>query len=412
MCAVSESLAESPSRLSPADYALAGCLTAVCIGLSIWLLAPGGWPETVIPSLPIRAGLVALMAIMIGGFIQKRLSAAAEWAMGTSHLTSPAEFQATGVGPLPADTSAKSLYLDLVKRTVTNLIYEDRPTIFYDHNLDPVVADRYRLERRILGEDCPLEAHTMVGLHRLNNLQACVEKLLAERIPGDLLEAGVFRGGASIFLRALLKAHHCTDRQVFACDTFRVLQATKPSLVLDFILSSALACISWIPSPALHRAVVIGLHRRIKPEMRSFPLFEDPSPALIKLVLFQMRYARGPVINATKDQTGVEAVRSHFAAYGLLDDQVQFLEGFFSDTLPTAPVDQLALIRLDGDLYESTMDILNPLYPKLSKGGYCIVDDYHAFPDCRRAVDEYRAKHGITEELIPIDHIAVYWRKS
>jgi Macrocin-O-methyltransferase (TylF) len=269
------------------------------------------------------------MAIIIGGFIQKRLSAAAEWAMGTSHLTSPAEFQAAGVGPLPADMSATSLYLDLVKRTVTNLIYEDRPTIFYDHNLDPVVADRYRLERRILGEDTPLEAHTMVGVQRLNNLQACVEKLLAERIPGDLLEAGVFRGGASIFLRALLKVNHCTDRQVFACDTFRVLQARKPSPVLDFILSSALTFISWIPSPALHRAVVIGLHRRIKPELRNLPLLEDPSPALIKLVLFQLRYyARGPVINTTKDQTGVEAVRSHFAAYGLLDDQVKFLEGF------------------------------------------------------------------------------------
>ncbi|HET6426520.1 MAG TPA: TylF/MycF/NovP-related O-methyltransferase, partial [Planctomycetaceae bacterium] len=96
---------------------------------------------------------------------------------------------------------------------------------------------------------------------------------------------------------------------------------------------------------------------------------------------------------------------------GLLDEQVMFLEGFFSDTLPTAPLTNLALIRLDGDLYESTRDSLVPLYPKLSDGGFCIIDDYYAFTDCQRAVDEYRTAHGITAELVRIDKMAVYWRK-
>jgi hypothetical protein len=101
-----------------------------------------------------------------------------------------------------------------------------------------------------------------------------------------------------------------------------------------------------------------------------------------------------------------------FEAYGLLDDQVKFLKGWFKDTLETAPIEKLALLRLDGDLYESTMDALNPLYSKVSPGGFIIVDDYFSCPPCGRAIDEFRAKHDISDELIRIDDHSVYWRKS
>lgn len=63
-------------------------------------------------------------------------------------------------------------------------------------------------------------------------------------------------------------------------------------------------------------------------------------------------------------------------------------------------------------MYESTHDILDNLYPKLSHGGYCIIDDY-ALPGCKKAVDDYRKKHNILEELIQIDERkAVYWKKE
>ncbi len=73
----------------------------------------------------------------------------------------------------------------------------------------------------------------------------------------------------------------------------------------------------------------------------------------------------------------------------MLGDNVQFIKGWFKDTLPDAPINQIAVARLDGDLYASTMDALSNLYGKLSIGGYLIVDDY-ALVECRQAVDDFR----------------------
>ena len=106
-----------------------------------------------------------------------------------------------------------------------------------------------------------------------------------------------------------------------------------------------------------------------------------------------------------------EQVAANFKKYGLLDDQVVFLKGWFKDTLPTAPIQQLAVMRLDGDMYESTMDALNALYSKLSKGGFCIIDDYF-LPGCRQAVEDFRAREKITSPLIEIDRVARFWRKE
>ena len=115
-------------------------------------------------------------------------------------------------------------------------------------------------------------------------------------------------------------------------------------------------------------------------------------------------------------EPGLAAVKSHFARFGLLDDQVVFLQGFFSKTLtpgpdqhPDAP-EQVAVLRCDGDTYESTIDALQSCYPKLQPGGFCIIDDYYSFVDCARAVDEYRAKHGITAEMHRIDNMSLYWK--
>ncbi len=107
----------------------------------------------------------------------------------------------------------------------------------------------------------------------------------------------------------------------------------------------------------------------------------------------------------------MEQVQSNFRAYDLLDDQVVFLKGWFKDTLPTAPIEKLAILRLDGDMYESTMDGLNNLYDKLSPGGFCIVDDY-GLPGCKLAIDDYRKEHGITDVMIQVDWTGWYWRKS
>jgi hypothetical protein len=85
---------------------------------------------------------------------------------------------------------------------------------------------------------------------------------------------------------------------------------------------------------------------------------------------------------------------------------------WFRDTLPTAPVDRLAVARLDGDPHESTTDALVALDPKLSVGGYLIVDDYVAIPACRQAVEDYRRRHAVTEPLVEIDWTGVFWRRE
>jgi O-methyltransferase len=165
----------------------------------------------------------------------------------------------------------------------------------------------------------------------------------------------VWRGGATIFMRGYLAAHGITDRTVWVADSFAGLP--PPTLAQDagHDYSAAVA-----PILAISREEVEGLFRR----------------------------------------------------YDLLDRQVKFLQGWFKDTLPTAPIDRLAVLRLDGDLYESTMDALNALYAKVSAGGFVIVDDYHDIDPCKQAVDEFRARYGVTDPITDIDWSGVYWRKG
>ena len=249
----------------------------------------------------------------------------------------------------PVDTSTAQpakLYLDMMKRTLSNIIYGDG---------DMARGQRFDLGKRAVGIDWPEQAHTMIGLARLENIQRCVEDVLARGVRGHLIETGVWRGGATIFMRAILAAYGVRDRKVFVADSFEGLPP---------------------PNAALYPADAGDKHH------------EQAALAI-----------------------SLEQVRRHFELYGLLDDQVHFLKGWFKDTLPTAPIDELAVARLDGDMYESTMDGLNALYGKLSSGGYLIVDDYGAVPACKRAVEDFRLKHGISEPIEPIDWTGVYWRK-
>ena len=107
----------------------------------------------------------------------------------------------------------------------------------------------------------------------------------------------------------------------------------------------------------------------------------------------------------------LEQVKRNFEKYGLLDEQVCFIKGWFKETLPGAPIEKLAVLRLDGDLYESTTDALKNLYHKLSIGGFLIVDDYGAVKSCKAAVHDFREERAIREEMLPIDGSGVYWRK-
>lgn len=198
-------------------------------------------------------------------------------------------------------------------------------------------------------------SHTMIGRKRLDNLQHCVETVIGENIPGDFIETGIWRGGACIFMRGILFAYGITDRTVWAADSFE-----------------------GVPPPTW-------------PEDAGFDISRDVLPVLA---------------------VPLEEVQQLFRRYGLLDEKVQFLKGWFKDSLPGAPIEKLSILRLDGDLYESTMTALDPLFDKVSHGGFVIVDDYGSCPPCKRAVDDFRAQRGITDVLQVIDRQSIYWRKS
>ena len=205
------------------------------------------------------------------------------------------------------------------------------------------------------GRMWPGQGLTMIGLKRLDQLQECISEVIEQQIPGDLIETGVWRGGASIFMRAVLKAHGAGDRRVFVADSF-----------------------AGLPPP----------------DSAAYP--QDRGD-----VHHQIRFLA----------VSHEQVAENFEKYGLLDEQVVFLRGWFKDTLPDAPSDCFSVIRLDGDMCESTMDGLVHLYPKLSPGGYCIIDDYSALDRCKEAVHDYRNKHDIEAPIHEIDWTGVYWRK-
>lgn len=242
-----------------------------------------------------------------------------------------------------AATAPEELYLDLMKKCLLNSIYAKSSESDYNQT------------RRENGLDWPQVAHTMIGMKRLNNLQYCAEEVLKNNIPGDFIETGVWRGGATIFMRAILKAYNDTTRKVWVADSFEGLPPPNPDLY-----------------PADKN------------------LFLNIYPQL---------------------SISLEQVKANFEKYDLLDDQVVFLKGFFSKTLPKASIKEISLLRLDGDLYESTMDGLVNLYPKLSIGGYIIVDDYGVIPACAKAVHDYRIKNHIDEPIIKIDKCGVFWQK-
>jgi O-methyltransferase len=277
------------------------------------------------------------------------------------------------------DARTRDLYLDLIKRSLTGALAEDNDSILGGvrtegspslkkraasavgrfasrFHVEIAVKKPYDPELRAIGQDWPARAESMIGLRRMENIQHCIEQVVRDDVPGDLIETGVWRGGACIFMKANLVAWGDTTRTVWLADSFQGLP---------------------------------------KPDASRYPA--DTGDTLHK--------QKGLGV-------GAEQVRHNFERYGLLDDRVQFLVGWFKDTLPTAPIDRLSVMRLDGDMYESTIQAIEALYPKLSPGGFCIVDDYgsHA-SQAGAAIHDYRATHGIDEPIEQIDPFGAYWRK-
>ena len=183
-----------------------------------------------------------------------------------------------------------------------------------------------------------------------------MQRAIDEDITGDVLEAGVWRGGCCILMRGILAVNGITDRKVYVVDSFAGLPPPKPHLF---------------------------------PEDRGLNLDQFTELAV-----------------------PLEEVKANFDRYGLMDEQVMFIKGLFQETLPSLNAGPFALIRIDGDLYESTLIALKTLYPKLSPRGFVIIDDFGAMPACQAAVTDFRAAMGIEAPMHKIDWTGIWWQKA
>lgn len=215
---------------------------------------------------------------------------------------------------------------------------------------------RFDARLRESGLDWPLFGFTMVGKKRLENVRASIETVIRDGIVGDFVETGVWRGGTAIFAKALFKHHGANDRKVWCCDSFEGMP--KPSKTDVSIADDS--------------------------------DFSDREFLAVSL----------------------EEVQSNFKKFGLLDENVRFIKGLFNESLPKSPISKISILRLDGDLFDSTMDSLRNIYDRAEQSGFIIVDDYFSWKGCRTAVDQFRTERGISDELVQIDAHAVMWRKS
>jgi len=247
-------------------------------------------------------------------------------------------------------SNLRQLYLDMVRKCVAGMIY-------CDPSMAPWNDGEFDEEARTNGGDWPSQAHTMIGDTRLRNIQTLSDKIFEENIPGDFMETGVWRGGACIFMNAIFEANQITDRKIFVCDSFEGLPPPDPKYSAD----------DGDNHYTLHEFLAVSR----------------------------------------------EQVMSHFERYNLLNDRVVFVKGFFRDTMPELinHTDKIALLRLDGDMYESTIDVLNYMYPKVSTGGYVIVDDWQ-LPNCRAAIEDYAKVNNFNPKMSIIDGASVYWKKE
>jgi O-methyltransferase len=304
--------------------------------------------------------VAAIVTLAVGGLAAVGLLATT--LVTTLSVRNEAETKPAHV--LRADTSLADHYLDVMKRHLTRSDSSSSTEQAIPARVRQFLNVRNLKFSQVTPDSqedgssaWPESAETMIGMKRLDNLQYCIRDVLARNVPGDLIECGAWRGGATIFMRAALLAYNDPGRRVWVADSFQGLPA--------------------------------------------------PDPKTYPADLGDEYFKHGDQL-----AIGVDTVRLNFARYGLLDNRVKFLVGWFKDTLPQAPIERLSILRVDADMYEGTIQALELLGSKVSPGGYIIVDDYGAVDGCRKAVDDFRQKQHITAPMTKIDWTGVYWRKS
>lgn len=251
---------------------------------------------------------------------------------------------------------SRELYFEVLKQFLSGGIFKEK-----ELSVQPrLTANKLKAKPltskfdRAVGVDWTGFGTTMAGEARLRSAASILVDVFKNKIEGAIVETGVWRGGMSIFLRAVVRAYNEGDRLSFVCDSFNGL---PPS-------SYRQEDKSWDGVPYLEVSDKIVIH--------------------------------------------------NFEKMGLADPNVVFVKGFFSATMkPLSDLYQgkFALLRLDGDMYESTVDVLYSLYGRLSLGGYVIMDDWFGFQS-KLACEQFFAVHNIEPEIFPVDSTSIYWKKT
>ena len=185
---------------------------------------------------------------------------------------------------------------------------------------------------------------TMTSVERMYALYKGVEYIEAARIPGAIVECGVWRGGSVMIALATLLALGKADRDIYLFDTFEGLPRPDDAKDIDILGNRAIH--GWLP------------------------------------------HARGNE-QSNWAYASLDDVRANVALTGYPSEQIHFIKGMVENTIPAQAPNSIALCRLDTDWYTSTRHEMIHLYPRIPVGGVLIIDDYGHFRGARDAVDEY-----------------------
>jgi len=268
------------------------------------------------------------------------------------------QINGTELKDLSPKEHAALMYIDMIKTFVSGRVFRNAE-VSVTAKLGPNMLSTTRLNEaaRDGGADWPFAGDTMTGQKRLDNVHALLKDVIENKVIGDYIETGVWRGGSSVLAKAVLEVlDPNSNRVLYVCDSFAGLPPGEKKL--------SKRDAGWDNTPYL--------------------------------------------------EVASDIVANNFIKYGLLDSNVIFAKGFFNETMPplAEKIKSLSIMRLDGDIYESTVDVLYHLYDKLSIGGYVIMDDWFDYFPSKTACEDFFAVHGIKPEIIPIDKFAAYWKKT